>query len=115
MPARRSAGTLARGRRCVRRPRAGVDVPPLTWEPGAWVWGKGTVGETCEAPRERPLATAEWDSPRGNGHRMAVRVKPHPRPDVQPNRHNLHLAELLDFRPDQGIIRLHEQRVVILS
>ena len=26
-----------------------------------------------------------------------------------------HLAELLDFRPDQGIIRLHEQRVVILS
>ena len=31
------------------------------------------------------------------------------------SRHNLHLAELLDFRPDQGIIRLHEQRVVILS
>ncbi len=27
----------------------------------------------------------------------------------------LHLAELLDFRPDKGIIRLHEQRVVILS
>jgi DNA-binding NtrC family response regulator len=27
----------------------------------------------------------------------------------------LHLAELLDFRPDQGLIRLHEQRVVILS
>jgi DNA-binding NtrC family response regulator len=32
-----------------------------------------------------------------------------------PNRNDLHLAELLDFRPDQGIIRLHEQRVVILS
>jgi DNA-binding NtrC family response regulator len=30
-------------------------------------------------------------------------------------RTDLHLAELLDFRPDQGIIRLHEQRVVILS
>ena len=28
---------------------------------------------------------------------------------------NLRLAEVLDFRPDQGIIRLHEQRVVILS
>jgi DNA-binding NtrC family response regulator len=28
---------------------------------------------------------------------------------------HLHLAELLDFRPDEGIIRLHEQRVVILS
>jgi transcriptional regulator with PAS, ATPase and Fis domain len=27
----------------------------------------------------------------------------------------LQLAELLDFRPDLGIIRLHEQRVVILS
>jgi DNA-binding NtrC family response regulator len=27
----------------------------------------------------------------------------------------LHLAEVLDFQPDQGIIRLHEQRVVILS
>ena len=26
-----------------------------------------------------------------------------------------HLAELLDFRPDQGIIRLHEQRVVLVS
>ena len=26
-----------------------------------------------------------------------------------------HLAELVDFRPDQGIIRLHEQRVVLLS
>lgn len=32
-------------------------------------------------------------------------------PHVEP----LHLAELLDFRPDQGIIRLHQQRVVILS
>jgi DNA-binding NtrC family response regulator len=28
---------------------------------------------------------------------------------------HLHLAEVLDFHPDQGIIRLHEQRVVILS
>jgi len=28
---------------------------------------------------------------------------------------HLNLAEVLDFRPDQGIIRLHEQRVVILS
>ncbi len=26
-----------------------------------------------------------------------------------------HLAEILDFRPDQGIIRLHEQRVILLS
>ncbi len=33
----------------------------------------------------------------------------------QPTVTPLHLAELLDFRPDQGIIRLHEQRVVILS
>ena len=27
----------------------------------------------------------------------------------------LQLVELLDFRPDEGVIRLHEQRVVILS
>jgi DNA-binding NtrC family response regulator len=46
---------------------------------------------------------------------MAGTVKSQSRRDDTPNRHNLHLAELLDFRPDQGIIRLHEQRVVILS
>ena len=46
---------------------------------------------------------------------MAGTVKSHSRRDDTPSRHNLHLAELLDFRPDQGIIRLHEQRVVILS
>jgi DNA-binding NtrC family response regulator len=42
-------------------------------------------------------------------------VQPQPRRDDTHDRKNLHLAELLDFRPDQGIIRLHEQRVVILS
>ena len=36
------------------------------------------------------------------------------RPDAR-SPQTLHLAELLDFRPDQGIIRLHAQRVVILS
>ena len=41
-------------------------------------------------------------------------VTSHSRRDP-PSRPDLHLAELLDFRPDQGIIRLHEQRVVILS
>ena len=46
---------------------------------------------------------------------MADTVKAHSRRDDAPDRHRLHLAELLDFRPDQGIIRLHEQRVVILS
>jgi len=46
---------------------------------------------------------------------MAGTVKAHTRRDGTPERRDLHLAELLDFRPDQGIIRLHEQRVVILS
>ncbi len=32
-----------------------------------------------------------------------------------PELDRLQLAELLDFRPDLGVIRLHEQRVVILS
>ena len=41
-------------------------------------------------------------------------MKPQSRDDT-PKGHSLHLAELLDFRPDQGVIRLHEQRVVILS
>jgi DNA-binding NtrC family response regulator len=42
-------------------------------------------------------------------------VTPQPRRDGKPSAKNLHLAEVLDFRPDQGIIRLQEQRVVILS
>jgi DNA-binding NtrC family response regulator len=46
---------------------------------------------------------------------MAGAVKGHSRHHATVKPHDLHLAELLDFRPDQGIIRLHEQRVVILS
>ena len=42
-------------------------------------------------------------------------MKSQPRRDEPPAHKDLHLAELLDFRPDQGIIRLHDQRVVILS
>jgi DNA-binding NtrC family response regulator len=42
-------------------------------------------------------------------------VKRQPRRDEPPTHKDLHLAELLDFRPDQGIIRLHDQRVVIVS
>ena len=42
-------------------------------------------------------------------------VKPQPRRNDKPTPTDPHLAELLDFRPDKGIIRLHEQRVVILS
>lgn len=38
----------------------------------------------------------------------------HPLPDPLELAH-LHIAELLDFTPNRGIIRLHEQRVVILS
>ena len=42
-------------------------------------------------------------------------MKSQPRRDEPPTHKDLHLAELLDFRPDQGIIRLHDQRVVIVS
>jgi DNA-binding NtrC family response regulator len=45
---------------------------------------------------------------------MADTVKSQSHDDTS-SRQSLHLTELLDFRPDQGIIRLHEQRVVILS
>src|SRR5690349_15652208 len=42
-------------------------------------------------------------------------VKRHP-PSMEPTSlEPHHLAELVDFRPDEGIIRLHEQRVVLLS
>jgi DNA-binding NtrC family response regulator len=44
-------------------------------------------------------------------HRLNVKKPPHEAIDSQ----HLHLAEVLDLRPDLGIIRLHEQRVVILS
>ena len=46
---------------------------------------------------------------------MTSTVSAHSRRSDPPTRGQMHLAELLDFRPDQGIIRLHEQRVVILS
>jgi DNA-binding NtrC family response regulator len=46
---------------------------------------------------------------------MTRTVKPSSRRDPPARRRRLHLAELLDFRPEQGVIRLHEQRVVILS
>src|SRR5207244_13246610 len=51
---------------------------------------------------------------RKSSHKMGTAVKGQPSL-VQPEVKLLHLEELLDFRPDQGIIRLHEQRVVILS
>ena len=41
-------------------------------------------------------------------------MRKHSKPEAITLEH-LDLAEVLDFRPDQGIIRLHEQRVVILS
>jgi DNA-binding NtrC family response regulator len=48
------------------------------------------------------------------GHTMTDTVKRRP-PLHEINLKEPHLAELLDFQPHQGIIRLHEQRVVILS
>ncbi len=46
---------------------------------------------------------------------MAATVTALKRGEAARHRAQLHLSELLDFRPDQGVIRLHEQRVVILS
>jgi len=48
--------------------------------------------------------------------RMDTQADVKRRPYTEPtDLEHLNLAEVLDFRPDQGIIRLHEQRVVILS
>jgi DNA-binding NtrC family response regulator len=46
---------------------------------------------------------------------MADTVKARSQSSDRSTRENRHVSELLDFRPEQGIIRLHEQRVVILS
>src|SRR5688500_17646681 len=50
------------------------------------------------------------DRPRMGWQRVKTQQSPSERATER-----LHLTELLEFRPDQGIIRLHEQRVVILS
>jgi len=42
-------------------------------------------------------------------------MKPHQALPDDVDLAHLHVAELLEFRPDQGVIRLHEQRVVLLS
>ena len=52
--------------------------------------------------------------------RPVTRMRPEadaklPSPSDKTDLEHLSLAEVLDFRPDQGVIRLHEQRVVILS
>ena len=50
------------------------------------------------------------------GSGQAAGVRDRMRTDLAPmDLARLQLAELLDFRPDLGVIRLHEQRVVILS
>ena len=60
----------------------------------------------AHGPWTRSSVSIEWP------HKADVKRLPQPEPmDVE----HLNLASLLDFRPDQGIIRLHEQRVVILS
>src|SRR5687768_18116720 len=52
-----------------------------------------------------------WPVPRAH---MTIESAPMGKPS-HPELERLQLAELLDFRPDLGIIRLHDQRVVILS
>src|SRR5690349_6276200 len=64
--------------------------------------------------RLRAVGARSADAIRVSHRRMTATVKSRSRRDAGPSP-SLHLAELLDFRPDQGIIRLHEQRVVILS
>src|SRR5688572_26507481 len=62
-----------------------------------------------------PRGRTAW-SPFTVATRMDSRTSVKPQPPSQAiDLEHLHLAEVLDFRPDQGIIRLHEQRVVILS
>jgi DNA-binding NtrC family response regulator len=68
------------------------------------VWADLKVGTdpSPNYPRLNPRMSTAIES--------AAMVKP-----SHPELERLQLAELLDFRPDLGVIRLHEQRVVILS
>ena len=77
----------------------------------------------CRPSRALAPARLGWH-PRTNGngrHRPCHEKGPRAhgetafaRRDVEPVE-NIDLAQVLDFRPDQGIIRFHQQRVVILS
>src|SRR5687768_6468511 len=51
----------------------------------------------------------------GRAHRMDAQADVKRSPSEPMPLEHLNLASVLDFRPDQGVIRLHEQRVVILS
>src|SRR5512141_1345076 len=86
MPTRRRAGIVGRGAGSFRYTRARTAIPgPARGTRGVPTSGKG-------------VTLAGWSTVVG----------------LMDPRH-LHLAELLDFRPEEGVIRLHEQRVVILS
>src|SRR3954452_17033419 len=66
--------------------------------------------EACQTHRRnrRPLDTAD-------GRLTALNAVGGGRYCGRMDDRRLQLVELLDFRPDEGVIRLHEQRVVILS
>ena len=56
------------------------------------------------------MAESQGNPRRRAEHRVGLL---HPKMTMKPE--DLLLADVLDFQPGQGIIRLHEQRVVILS
>ena len=71
------------------------------------------VGCVDRGVREIPSWTADASVTR-MGSKASVKQSPPPHPDpseAEPH----HLAEFIEFRSDQGIMRLHEQRVVLLS
>ena len=79
-------------------------------DPPPWTFGvtAGTkLGGLVVAPAERDVAGCRY-----NGLQADVKRAPKPAPITE---HQFDLGQVLDFRPDLGIIRLHEQRVVILS
>ena len=63
---------------------------------------------TDASNRNESLQNETHKNGSADSHRKARQPLPNPT-DLA----HLHIAELLDFRPDEGIIRLHEQRVVL--
>ena len=94
--------------------------------PSSWFPRSGALRRGLRFDRRTPWT---WSSPGGHGSRTSPTIRPHGRGPVcfaaartvlggiagQMKPEDLLLADVLDFQPGQGIIRLHEQRVVILS
>src|SRR5690606_11510578 len=92
----------------------GVGCPPAN-QPGIRVRSSarlGSIGRSPAGDKPPPIRRRFEKALRSNGTGLEVLW---PAASMPSDPARLQLSEVLDFRPDLGVIRLHEQRVVILS